>query len=242
MKKDRLDPRTVIAVVMVNSLAVVFARRLAPVFFSALLILGFNLFLGTDLGGVFRKCRRLWQVVIFAAVMQSIFIRQGTPLIRIGGIDLMTSYGVERGILILLRLFSIICGAAAISNYSQGELVEALVRIGLSGEFAYMVIIGIKFLPVLMDEMQDSLTAIQLRGIELERLGLGQKMRLYGYLLFPVVSGTVIRARELSDSMEMRGFRACPRRTSMLTLKAGAADYGTAALFIAAELAIMMWR
>ncbi|MEG0091945.1 MAG: energy-coupling factor transporter transmembrane component T [Oscillospiraceae bacterium] len=242
MNSKKLDPRTVILLVIVNSIVAVLVKSVTTAALSALLIFAFDMAYKVDVKGVLIKCKRLWQVVIFAAIMQSVFITQGQPLIKIFGVCLMTTHGVATGAIILLRLFAIMCGAAALSVYSQGEIIEALVRLKVPYEFAYMIIIGIKFLPTLKQEMQDSLIAIQLRGIELEKLKLSKKMKIYSYLLFPIESGTIVRAKDLSASMEMRGFRAFESRTSMLELKFSPKDAVAAAFFVSIQVLIVSWR
>lgn len=236
----RLDPRSVILIVIVNSIIAVLVQNILSAALSALLILLFSITIKADVRGVFKRCRRLWQVVIFAAIMQSIFVTQGEPVLKMLGMSFLTTHGIILGGIIILRLFAIMCGAAALSGYSQGELIEALTSFKLPYEFAYMVIIGIKFLPILKEEMQDSIVAIQLRGIELEKLKWGQKIKIYAYLLFPIVSGTIVRAKDLSESMEVRGFRAFKTRTSMVDLKFNVFDFMAMGLFISIEILIVL--
>jgi len=88
-----------------------------------------------------------------------------------------------------------------------------------------MVSIAIRFLPVFKEEMVDMVIAIQLRGIDFKKVKLNQKLKIYKYILVPIVINSVLKAKELSVAMEMRGFRAYPSRTSYRMLKMQAIDY-----------------
>jgi len=88
-----------------------------------------------------------------------------------------------------------------------------------------MVTMAIRFLPLLRDEAVDMLTAIQLRGVNLKKIPLLRRLKMYSYLLAPLLISVLLKARDLSLAMEMRAFRAFPRRTSLRTLYLQPADY-----------------
>lgn len=239
MKKSNLDPRILMGIVAVSSMAAVIAQSLVPALAFTFTIFLFATIYGADIAGVFKKCRRLWQVVIFASLMQSIFAPSGQAVLHIGSVALLTTGGIEKGIVVLLRLASLMCGAALLLTCGQERLSEGMIRLGIPYEFVYMVLIGLRFLPVLREEMQDSLNAIQLRGVDLKNIPLSKKTKVYSYLLFPVVSASIIRAQELSVSMEMRGFRAFHTRTSMIDIKTTPFDWVVFTLFVFAEAGIL---
>jgi len=59
-------------------------------------------------------------------------------------------------------------------------------------------------------------------------------------LFFPVVYGALIKAQQLSEAMEARGFRAYPQRTYLRRLKLNPADYVLMLSFVAATL-VLVW-
>ena len=103
-------------------------------------------------------------------------------------------------------------------SYSQRSLIQAMVQVRLPYEVAYMVSIGVRFVPQMVEEMKDSLTALQLRGVVIEELRLKKRLSLYAYLLLPVIAASLQNARELAMSMDMRAFRAMRERTSYYIL------------------------
>jgi len=184
-----------------------------------------TLLLRVDLPRVFQKLKRLWQVIFVVAVLQSVFSPAGKVWLQIGPVTLLTSGGVAKGLVILGRLAILTLGGALFTLYGARELIQGMIRLKLPYEIAYMISVGIRFVPLMGEELRDNLTALALRGIVVEDLKLRLRLKVYAYLLLPAVAGSLHNARELALSMEMRGFRAYPRRTSFFALSLGRRDY-----------------
>ncbi len=214
----RFDPRVLFAAAGYFSMFAVIFRNLY--FMAALFVLAFlyALVLRVSPGALWRKCRRLWQIALIATFLQSVFSPSGQVLLNIKDFPLLTVGGLEKGALVLLRLSVLIISGVLFTTYPTRTLIQGLIQIRLPYEIAYMVLVGLRFVPMLGEELRDAMTAMQLRGIVVEKLRFGKRIQLYTYLLLPAVAGTIFRARELSMSMDMRGFRALPYRTSYQTL------------------------
>ena len=85
-----------------------------------------------------------------------------------------------------------------------------------------MVMTAVHFLPILREEALDVYHAVQMRGTEVAKAGVRERLAVYARIALPVVAGALRRAEQVSLAMEARAFRSQPRRTSMrrLTLKA----------------------
>jgi len=218
-KYSRLpDPRVIFALAMFFAGYGVVVRDVW--FMSALLALSviFGLVLGVDFIRLAKRLKRLWQVVITVALLQSVFAPSGTVILAVFDVPVLTSGGISKGLTVLFRLVLFISGAAMFTLYKPRELIQGMVQIKLPYEVAYMVSVGIRFVPKMSEELKDSLTALQLRGVVIEEIGLKKRLKLYSYLLLPVVASSLQNARELSMSMEMRAFKAMRERTSYYTL------------------------
>jgi len=167
---------------------------------------------------LFGRFKRLWQVVLMVALLQSLFAPSGLVWLQLWNVPLLTSGGLEKGLLVLFRLALFITSAALFTPYPARALIQAMVQLRLPYEVAYMVSVGIRFIPQLGEELRDSLTALALRGIVIRELKLKQRVKLYSYLLLPVLAASLQNARELAMSLDMRAFRAHPKRTSYYTL------------------------
>jgi energy-coupling factor transport system permease protein len=179
----------------------------------------------SSLISILARMRKLVGVMLAIAAVQSLFIRTGNPLINIWGITLLTDYGLIKSLEFFLRLGIIIVSAAIITTSTSREIIQGLVQWHCPYEIAFMVSIAIRFLPVFKEEMVDMVIAIQLRGIDFKKVKLNQKLKIYKYILVPIVINSVLKAKELSVAMEMRGFRAYPSRTSYRMLKMQVIDY-----------------
>lgn len=235
---QRFDPRTkIILVVVISTLSVVITD---PLWLFGLFALSLALLClsGMRLLEVFSRLRRF--LFLFAAllVIQSIFTSTGEPLITIGEITLVTTGGVLRGTAVVLRMLTVISSALLLLSSQPMDLVLGLIRLRVPYEIAYMVLLAIRFLPVLGEEVKDALTAIQLRGVNINKIPLGRKVRVYTYIFMPVVVSALMKARQTAMVMEARAFRAYPRRTYLDELILKPADYAvmTAALLAGAGL------
>jgi energy-coupling factor transport system permease protein len=104
-----------------------------------------------------------------------------------------------------------------------------------------MVLLAIKFLPILMEEITDSVTAIQLSGADLRRIPLKKKISLYTYIFMPVVTVTLMRARQISIAMESRAFRAYPARTYYHQLVMKPIDWLAIFLTLCTGASVIIW-
>ncbi len=220
-----LDPRTkLLLVVVISTLSIVVT--------DVLWQLGLFLFsLGLlHLGGigpvkVFSRLRRF--LVLFAAVLaiQSLFAPAGDPLLTIGSLHVITRGGLIKGASVILRMLTIISSAMLLLTSGPMRLVLGLIHLRIPYEIAFMVLLAIRFLPVLGEEVRDALTAIQLRGVRIKEIPLGQKIRVYTYIFMPVVVSALLKAKKTAVAMEARAFRAHTQRTYLDELTLGRKDY-----------------
>jgi energy-coupling factor transport system permease protein len=227
MKKQAafLDPRVVFAfVVFVSSFSIIFRtpEKMLPVFLCALCVM---LCMKINLAQLFIKLRRLWYVIFFVALLQGVFNPSGTILVRAGGITLVTAGGIRIALAVLMRLSMLIMGGAMLARYRNRVLIQAMLQLNLPAEVAYMVSIGIRFIPLIAETLRDSLTAIALRGVDFSTLKFSKRLKVYTYILMPSIAQTINTARQTAAAMELRGFRAFEKRTSFFTLKMKTQDW-----------------
>lgn len=78
-----------------------------------------------------------------------------------------------------------------------------------------------------------------MRGVEINKLKFSDKIRLYIFLLLPLVCGAISKAYQLAIAMEARGLRAYPQRTFFRQLKLKKRDYCLMASTILAAVIII---
>ncbi|HBH13694.1 MAG: ABC-type cobalt transport system permease [Clostridiales bacterium 38_11] len=221
----KIDPRVkLLFVICISSLGLAFTKfsMLLAVFFIGLLI---SHVLKADLFMLLKRIKIMLYLFVVLVVIQSIFVRSGDSLVNLGGITILTSEGLSRGFAYLMRVLIILISGAIIATCDMRRLIQGLIQMKLPYDFAFMTSIGVKFLPLLMEELKDTLTAIQLRGIDIGKLQLKERIEIISYIFTPVFVGALSKAKKLSLSVECRGFRAFDNRTSILTLKFSPFDY-----------------
>lgn len=225
------DPRTILLIAACfSTLGVIIesAWLLACVFAASVL---FSAALGVRMLKLIRKLRALVWLVVIIAFLQSIFGVKGNPVLSIGSFVLLTEGGLLMAANTLLRIGTIAASASIFTRTTSRAMIQGLIQLKIPYELAFMSSVAMRFIPVFSEEFRDTVTAIQLRGVDLKKIPLKEKLKIYAKVITPVVYGAVDRAQKLSYAMELRAFRAYPKRTSRLTLKLKTTDYIYIALF-----------
>lgn len=220
-----LDPRTKLVLMACLSSTAVIITHWA--FLSGLLTVSLLLllYLGINPVNMINKTRKLFYMVVIIALMQSIFTADGLALVTVGNLKLFTTNGLIMALEFILRMAVIIASACILTTSNSREIVQGLIQLRLPYEIAFMASVGIQFLPIMAEEFKNAMIAVQLRGVDLKNLSWRHKTELVVSLLQPVAAGAIIKSRAIAMSIEMRGFRAYPTRSSYLILKYQTRDY-----------------
>lgn len=242
---SQIDPRAKIVIVLIASTLAILINDVYFLLGLLVLTLAALIAFGVKPIAVYPKVRRFVPLFLALILLQSIFSPSGPPLIVVRGITVITTGGIITGISVILRMFVVIACAMILTTSPPLDIIMALVKFRIPYEIAFMVLLGIRFLPILTGEFRDALTAIQLRGVRIDRIPAGQRLRIYSYILMPVVAGAVLRAKKVATSMEARAFRAYPKRTYMHDLAITGKDYAVmfsaVALGVSYYIAYIVW-
>jgi energy-coupling factor transport system permease protein len=220
-----MDPRTKLIIVMcLSTLGLFFTDvyKLSAVFVIGIIV---SKILGGNLYALLVRIRKIIYLLFFIVVIQSFFTKGGSPILSIGDFNIITDIGLEKGLGYFLRVLIIITSGVIITTSRDREMIQGIVQFGLPYEFAFMTAVGIKFMPLLVEEFKDTYTAIQLKGIEIKSLPLIERFKISSYILTPVIASTINKGKKLSISVESRGFRVYDKRTSLVNLKFCNIDY-----------------
>jgi energy-coupling factor transport system permease protein len=237
-----IDPRTkLIQVLILSTLALIYNEIsiLLIILFTAIIIGFIN---NVNFISIISRLKKLLKIIFMIALIQSLLTNMGNPLLKIGNFTVFTDYGIIKSLEFILRMGIIIVSAAIITTSSSREIIQGLIQWKCPYEIAFMVSVAIRFLPIFKEEMTDMITAIQLRGIDLKKVKFDKKLQVYKYILTPITVNSVMKAKELAAAMEMRGFRAYPKRTSYMVLKMQTFDYILLGLNIGAAILFIILR
>lgn len=207
------DSRVLLAAVFsITSMAIAFADLAWLTGLLALSIAALKL-ARVPLGHLRRRMRRFRWFFFLLAVVQSLTSAGGQVLLQWGGVVLLSTGGLIAALSVMLRIMVILAIVLLLTLHNSQQLVVGMVQLRVPYQLAYMVLLAIRFIPVLGEDFRDALVAIQLRGVDIERVPLKRKLSLYTYILMPVVAGALIRARRIATAMDARAFRAHKYRT-----------------------------
>jgi len=229
----KIDPRVTFLFVFLLSTASVILREallLAPVLLSATVA---AICARAPVGRVLRRLAGLWITLVSVTLLQALFAG-----------DIV--HGLLTGAAVLERLVILMLGGTVLAGYPGHVLVQGMLQLRLPYQLAYMVSVGLRFVPQFSESFKDSLTAMELRGVDLRRLPWRARLKIYSYLLMPTIAMGVARAKKLAMAMELRGFGAFDKRGSYAPLAMQGRDWLAVAgiLLWAACLTagIIIWR
>lgn len=228
----KIDPRTKLFMIVSLTTLAVLATDIGYLLIVVGVSIAVAIALKTDVIGAILRLKHFLWLLIFITILQSLTIKGGTALIQIESVVIISTVGLRFAIEFILRM-SVILLAGLIATSTDGrELVDGLYKMKMPYELAFMSGIAMRYIPVFRDEFSKRLSAISMRGINIKKLSPIKKMKIYGYLISPTISGCILRSSELARSLTARGFRANKKRTVYRYLKMTWLDFAIVLLFL----------
>lgn len=203
----RLDPMTKIMYIGAALLMTVLLSSLE----ASLMIAVFSLLLLFS-AGVLRKTLPLIglssMILVTTVVIQGLFFHANETLFfKIGPLDFYRE-GLVFALEICIRVLNILCAFAVLVLTSKpSDLVESLVRRGLSPRLGYVLLSVLQIIPQMMGTLQTITDAQRSRGLETEGR-LTVRLKAFIPLLGPVVMNALNNTKERALALEVRGFNA----------------------------------
>ena len=132
----------------------------------------------------------LMPVVISMSALQLLFNRNGDVLIHLNHL-VITSQGLKQACAVALRLLILLFVGMWLWNLSIRDYVAAFRSIGISDTFSVLVSISMRFLPIFASRIKVSREQLLLRGYDLKRISLYNKLILYKSLIVPILGWTL---------------------------------------------------
>jgi energy-coupling factor transport system permease protein len=159
----------------------------------------------------------------------------------------VTAEGLRYGALQSLRLLSTaLAGFTLCLSTSPERILAALVRLRLPATLAFMATAGLRFLPLLIDEVRIVRQARRLRGYRFRLIGPpGDRLGSYCAemsLLFPVIAASIRRAETLAESVTARGFDPGFKRTFYPPLAMRLWEQAATAAVVLVACGFLAWR
>ncbi len=220
-----IDPRPkLFAALCLSSMALMTRQAGSSILLLLLSIAAFIAF-GVDLRRPAKALVRLSPVLMTVALIQILLIKSGDVLVSAGGIRIVTAGGLRAALFMAVRVGVIASCGFIIGSIGFSDFLLAMKAIRVPYELSFISAMGAKLLPLLAEQMKDSLVSAQLRGANLSKMGLMARFRLYTDVLMPATVTSIMRAEQISWSLELKGFDPGKPRTYWRRLDMSTGDW-----------------
>ena len=237
----RLDPRTKLIITITYAILVFFCTTLPLVIWATVGLVVYVLMSRVPLRHIFRGLKFVWFFVIVTAVV-SLFNGDGEVLWSWWKLSVTTG-GLYRTGILTMRLFYLIVGSSIMTYTTMPlRLTDGLERIFSFlkvfrvpvSEMAMMISIALRFIPILMEELDKIIKAQTSRGADFESGNVFKRIKAYVPVLVPLFASSIRRATELAEAMDARCYQGGEGRTKLVPLEYTYRDvvaYGCLAVF-----------
>ena len=244
----RLNPRTKI-LLMVAYIVLVFLVGRLPVFLlPAAFVVGVVLLARVPLRYLGSSVRPIRWLLVFMFII-NLFFTQGRTVLVEWWIFRITQESLRQAVFITLRLLLLVMGTSLLTlTTSPIVLTDGLERLLKplavfrfpAHELAMMMTIALRFIPLLMEEVERIQKAQMARGADFTSGNLIVRARSMIPILVPLFVSAFRRADELAMAMESRCYHGGEGRTRMRELHLHRRDLVAAAVMAALFAAVIL--
>ncbi|MFZ7942973.1 MULTISPECIES: energy-coupling factor transporter transmembrane component T family protein [Bacillaceae] len=207
-----IDPMTK----LVYILFALFIPIILSSFTISFICLGISLAL-LCVGKVIRKTVSVFSFVFFVlitvVIIQGLFKPENETVLFEIGPAVMYKEGLLYALTITLRVMNIVSSfMILVLTTKPSDLVEMLVRKGMSPRIGYVIVSVFQIIPEMMSSMGTIMDAQRARGMETEG-SLFVRIKAFVPLLGPVILGSLINTKERAMALEVRGFNSKAPKT-----------------------------
>jgi len=107
-------------------------------------------------------------------------------------------------------------------------------------DFALMTLLALRFIPTLIEEVEQLVKAQTSRGADLSHGTIRERLETLAALLVPFMKGTLRRATELATALEARGYQVEGRQTPLHEKALGTVDYAVLGIVVLVSVGALM--
>lgn len=146
----------------------------------------------------------------------------------------ITKQGIRQGVFMALRLIYLILGSSLMTfTTTPNQLTDALesvlsplkkIKVPVH-DFAMMMSLALRFIPILLEETNRIINAQSARGADFEEGNILKRLKTMVSILVPLLVSSMKRAYDLAMAMESRCYQGGDSRTKMKPLVYCRSDY-----------------
>jgi energy-coupling factor transport system permease protein len=231
----RLDPRTKLALLLVNFIVVLLPQRPELVGAGALAVLA-HLGLARAWGEIWRVRWLLVTLLLFSLGVWS-WLAQGPSHL----FWRVSRESLAFGATTFLKLGAMtLAGLTLLATTPVEELFLGLVKLRLPYPVAFAFALALRWVPEVFATAQRVKEAQEARGLVWEEGNITERLRRHLPLLVPIFLLTLRRSQTMAWALEARGFQMSPRRTYLQEIRLTWRD-GIALALAGIILGIFIW-
>ena len=223
----RLDPRAKILAMLIALVAIFIPAGWYGYGIIAVVIL-FVIYLSKiKLKVIFKAFKPMIFMMCFLLVINVLSVKKGTLLLDLGFLEIYskaiidTLYIIVR-LLLMIMITTILTMTTKPLDLTLGieYLLTPFKKIGVPAhEIAMIISIALRFIPTIIEETMRIMNSQKSRGVDFEEGKLKEKISAIISLIVPLFSVSLLRADELANAMEARGYVPQAPRTRYRRLK-----------------------
>lgn len=228
----RLDPRIKLISLLILMLSFIGLHTGISYLIASVFVIGLVYLTRIPVVVFWRGLKPLWIILLFTFAYHLLFT-QGHIIWSWGWLEITTE-GLQNGgrfvwrIVLLILLASILTLTTQPLTLAYGlqKLMSPLSKLNVPVEqFSLMIVIAIRFIPTILEELERILLAQKARGYDITTLRFPQRILAYIPILVPLLFTIVQRAEHLSDAIDARAYGNGKGRTSYRQLHLQSIDY-----------------
>jgi energy-coupling factor transport system permease protein len=182
---------------------------------------------------ILKSLKPIIPLIIFTGILNLFFIK-GEEILVQWWILTVYSDGARTALFMIVRIITLITGMSLLTYTSSPIMLTDAIEALLAPlkklkfpvhELAMMMMIALRFIPLLIEETDKIMMAQKARGANLDAKGLIKKAKALIPILIPLFISAFKRANELAMAMECRCYKGGEGRTRLKKLKASAIDF-----------------
>jgi energy-coupling factor transport system permease protein len=238
---SRLDPRAkLVATVALFALAMTFNH---PLYVLGLLLLEAILIGASGASVNVRRFKTLLLLLlVFSAILWSLFLREGSVWLRLGPVTLYRESSLFALAMGMRLVAMVLAGLIFLSSTMVEEFVFALRKSGLPLPVAFAFSLAFRMVSQVFRTVGMVKQAQQIRGLDLDAGGIVRRIKNHIPLLIPIFIFSIKSAESLTRALEARGFRCTRKPTPFIIRKVTLLDYAVMALSVIAASAAIILR
>lgn len=243
----RLDPRVKLVGTILYLVSLFLFNEAAVFLLAAIFLVTVIKLSNVPFKYMVRGLRAILVLLLITSAFQ-LFLTQGEPIVVVWKLTI-TKEGLTGAVLVAVRLVFLIIGSSLMTltttpnqlTDAMEKLLEPLKKIKVPiHEFAMMMSIALRFIPILMEETDKIMKAQMARGADFDSGSLMNKVKAMVPLLVPLFVSAFRRANDLAMAMEARCYQGGGNRTKMKPLKYQKRDI-LAYMILAFYMAAVIW-